>query len=311
MSDPTTPATPTGPQHQATGRELVDGWRSRGRLLETDVGRIFCVDVPGPDELPPALVLHGFPSNSFDWHRVVDHLASERRVVLFDFLGYGLSAKPDRPYSMRLQADVAARVAAAHGLERVVLVSHDMGDTVGGELLARDLEGILGFEVVARLVTNGSIYIEMAQLTAGQQLLLSLPDERLPDGLVSADGYCNGLAETCAAAHRPSAAELEAHWLLQSHEAGHRLLPRLIRYVEERRREERRFTGAIESHPAPLGVLWGTDDPVAVIGMVDVLHAARPDATVVRLEGIGHYPMMEAPELFAAEAAALLRALAR
>jgi pimeloyl-ACP methyl ester carboxylesterase len=79
---------------------------------------------------------------------------------------------------------------------------------------------------------------------------------------------------------------------------GYLILPRLIRYIEERRANERRFTGAIESDPSPLHIVWGLDDPIAVTSMVDTLVAARPDATAVRLEGVGHYPMMEAPTRF-------------
>jgi len=50
------------------------------------------------------------------------------------------------------------------------------------------------------------------------------------------------------------------------------------------------------------------DDPIAVPSMVDTLLAARPEATVERLEGVGHYPMVEAPALFLADALADLRA---
>jgi pimeloyl-ACP methyl ester carboxylesterase len=49
------------------------------------------------------------------------------------------------------------------------------------------------------------------------------------------------------------------------------------------------------------------DDPIAVPSMVDTLTAARPDATAVRLEGVGHYPMVEAPERFLAAAMLGLR----
>ncbi len=81
---------------------------------------------------------------------------------------------------------------------------------------------------------------------------------------------------------------------------GHLILTRLIRYIEERRRNESRFTGAIEADLSPLHIVWGMDDPIAVPSMVDTLLGARPDATVVRLEGVGHYPMVEAPALFLA-----------
>jgi pimeloyl-ACP methyl ester carboxylesterase len=82
------------------------------------------------------------------------------------------------------------------------------------------------------------------------------------------------------------------------HHDGHRVLTRLIRYIEERRANERRFTGAIESDPSPLHIVWGLDDPIAVASMVDTLVAARPDATAVRLDRVGHYPMVESPGRF-------------
>lgn len=85
------------------------------------------------------------------------------------------------------------------------------------------------------------------------------------------------------------------------------MLPRLIRYIEERRRNQSRFTGAIESDPSPLHIVWGMDDPIAVPSMVDTLRAARPDATVELLDGVGHYPMVEAPDRFLAAARTGLR----
>ena len=95
----------------------------------------------------PLLILHGFPSSSFDYAAVLDGLRAGRRVLLFDMVGYGLSAKPDRAYSMALQADVASAFVAALGVERLALLTHDMGDTVGGELLARRGEGSWKVEV--------------------------------------------------------------------------------------------------------------------------------------------------------------------
>ncbi len=61
---------------------------------------------------------------------------------------------------------------------------------------------------------------------------------------------------------------------------GHLLLPRLIRYIEERRAHESRYTGAIEAHPSALcSILWGADDPIALVSMAARLHEARPTPT--------------------------------
>ena len=81
---------------------------------------------------------------------------------------------------------------------------------------------------------------------------------------------------------------------------GHLLLPRIIRYVDERRQHERRWTGAIERHPAPLAIVWGADDPIARVAMAHRLAKARPDAELQLLDGVGHFPMVEDPERFGA-----------
>jgi pimeloyl-ACP methyl ester carboxylesterase len=287
----------------------VRAWESRGTRLTVDGRSVWVLDVPalhdhGNDGNDPLLVLHGFPSCSFDWRHVLDALRAHRRVIAVDFLGFGLSDKPDLRYGMRLQADVVEGVTRQVGCTSVALLTHDMGDTVGGELLARSLEGTLPFAITRRVLTNGSIYIDMAHLTTGQQLLLSLDDA--PTEFVQADGFKAGLAGTFSPKSAVGDDELDAQWLLAERNDGHRLLARTIRYIEDRRAEERRFTGAIETHPSPLGVVWGADDPIAVLAMTDELVRARPDAHMTILDGVGHYPMIEAPERFAAAVTAAL-----
>jgi pimeloyl-ACP methyl ester carboxylesterase len=281
-------------------------WRALGTQRTLSGHGIFTIDAPsiGPERHDPLLILHGFPSSSFDYAGVLHGLRQGRRVLLLDDLGYGLSDKPDQRYTMALQADLAEAFLAELGVDRLALLSHDMGDTVGGELLARRAEGTWKVELTQRIVTNGSIYIEQAHLTNGQQFLLALPDEKLgPDAPMTAETLVQSLRDTFSP-HTvipsddvpvdPMPAGVEQ---IMGNE-GHLILPRLIRYIEERRANERRFTGAIESDPSPLHIVWGLDDPIAVASMVDTLVAARPDATAVRLEGVGHYPMVEAPTRF-------------
>jgi pimeloyl-ACP methyl ester carboxylesterase len=286
------------------------GWEAIGQHRDLCGHRVFTIDAPsiGDEVLEPLLVLHGFPTSSFDFTAVLDPLRQRRRVLLLDGLGYGLSAKPDLPYTLALQADVITSFLAELGLTRLSLMTHDFGDTVGGELLARRAEGTWAVEVVRRVITNGSIYIEQAHLTDGQQFLLSLPDEKLPaDAPITAATLTRSLRETFspAAALPPDGSPedvLPATVEQIMRDGGQLVLPRLIRYIEERRRNQARFTGAIESDPSPLHIVWGLDDPIAVPSMVDTLLAARPDATVDLLAGVGHYPMVEAPTRFLAAA---------
>jgi len=280
----------------------VADWEAAGERRTLAGHSIFTIDAPAleGERDEPLLVLHGFPSSSYDFAAVLDDLRRTRRVLLLDFLGYGLSAKPDQAYRLAEQADIVMAFAAGLGVDRLALLSHDMGDTVGGELLARQLDGSWPVEVTRRVLTNGSIYIGMAQLSPGQQLLLALPDEMMAaDAALDAASLQGGLAATFSSSSSVPDAELVAQSDLIARDDGHRLLPRLIRYIEERRRDESRYTGAIEVHPSPLRVVWGVDDPIAVVAMTDRLRAAVPDAVVELLDGVGHYPMIEAPARFA------------
>jgi pimeloyl-ACP methyl ester carboxylesterase len=278
----------------------VTAWEQQGSYRETRGRRVFVVDRGAEHDGDPVIVLHGFPTCSLDWRDAIDRLARRRRVIALDFLGFGLSEKPDHRYSLFQQADLVEALAADLGIERAALVSHDMGDSVAGELLARSIDGALGFAVSRRVVSNGSIYLGMAHLTDGQKMLLSLPDEIVAaDAAPTAEMLAAALRATCAPDADVADEELAALAELIVRDGGNRLLPRTIRDVEERREHESRWTGAIEWHPAPLTIVWGDADPIAVWPMAERLHTACPDATLVRLTGIGHYPMLEAPDAFA------------
>lgn len=277
----------------------IGPWQAAGSVVEVSGRAVFVVDVgpTGAEQAEPLLVVHGYPTSSFDFAHLVPALAEHRRVVLVDLLGYGLSEKPDMAYTMAGQADVVAGVVARLGIDRLALLTHDMGDTVGGELLARQSEGRWPVEVTRRLLTNGSIYIAMARLTAGQQMLLSLPDAAMTAESAPAPAeIAAALSATLAPAN--CATDMGAHAELVAHGGGNRLLARTIRYIEERRADERRFTGAIETHASPLHVVWGQEDPIAVAAMAERLGAARTDATVHFIAGAGHYPQIEAPEAY-------------
>ena len=215
-------------------------------------------------------------------------------------LGYGLSDKPDRAYDFALQADIAMAFIRRVGVDRLGLLTHDVGDTVGGELLARQLDGTWEVTVTDRTLTNGSIYMSLVELSDGQRFLLDLPDSRLSeDNALGRQAVIDGLTATFSPRSTVSDDEMAAQWEMIAHLDGHLLLPRLIRYVEERTLSEERFTGAIERHPSPLTVVWGADDPIAVPAMAERLCRVRGQAPPVVLDGVGHYPMIEAPERFA------------
>ena len=119
------------------------------------------------------MLLHGYPSSSYDWRLVLPALAGHR-ILLFDFLGFGLSAKPvDVRYSLLRQADLVESLVASQTDGPVLIVGHDMGTSVANELMARDIEDRLPFEMAAIALFNGSMVLDKAHLTPAQKVLRS------------------------------------------------------------------------------------------------------------------------------------------
>ena len=61
-----------------------------------------------------------------------------------------------------------------------------------------------------------------------------------------------------------------------------------------------RWTGALESTDAPLAFVWGMLDPISGAHMAERIRERRPDAPLLALEDVGHWPQLEAPDRVAA-----------
>jgi len=281
----------------------VEEWRDGGRFVATNVGSVFVRS--GEGDGPTVLLLHGYPSSSYDFREVVSHLAGRAWVTL-DFLGFGLSDKP-RPhrYSLFEQADLVQQVVGECTSGPIVLVAHDMGTSVTTELLARDLDGRLPFDLQRAVITNGSVILERASLRPIQKIL------RGPLGPVVARfanrrTFARGFARLFSDNHPLSAEEAEAQWALMSYNDGARIAHLLISYLDERVENASRWHGAVRDWPKPLGFLWGLKDPVATTSVLDRLRELRPAGEVIELPDVGHYPQVEVPDTFAQGALRLL-----
>src|SRR4029077_3640558 len=91
---------------------------------------------------PTILLIHGFPTASFDWWKMWEALAARFHIVAADMLGFGFSDKPPTdPYLLTDQATLQEALAAHLGIKQTHLLAHDYGVSVAQELLARQDEG--------------------------------------------------------------------------------------------------------------------------------------------------------------------------
>jgi pimeloyl-ACP methyl ester carboxylesterase len=291
-SDRFGPVPPVPEEGDLTARTAA--WRGSGTFEQINGHRIFTRE--GAGDGPPVLFLHGYPSSGYDWRDALTAL-SGHRLLVFDFLGYGLSDKPRGiVYSLRVQAEIVEALAARFGGEPVTVVAHDMGSSVATELLARDLEGRLSFRLRSVLLFNASLVRERASLLWGQRVLLS-PLGPLFARLTTEFSFRRQFGSIFSAAHPLSRAEAADQWSLLHHGGGHRLLQRLIHYNRERVTPPtgERWHGALRDWPGRLELAWAEEDPICTEAVLQAVLQLRPHAELTRLSRLGHYPQIEDP----------------
>ena len=98
---------------------------------------IFVIDTEKDSPKETLVILHGYPTSSFDYYKVLPELSKRYRVILHDHVGLGFSDKPiDYSYSLKDQATIALQLWKQLELKKVTLLAHDYGTSVATEILA-------------------------------------------------------------------------------------------------------------------------------------------------------------------------------
>ncbi len=279
---------------------IAEAWRQRGRHLSLKGLRVFYIDA-GPPEADCLLVLHGFPTSSLDFHRVLDALAGEYRVIVHDHPGFGFSDKPaDYSYSLLEQAEIAFELWRELGVGSGHLVAHDYGTSVATEILARRERGGIPVELESVTLANGSVLLELARLRMSQRIARSPVLGPIFSRLITRGYFKRVMRRLWADPRRAEKGDLEAMWQSIREHDGHLRTTQISSYLDERVRFRYRWIGALERLDVPAHVLWGRRDPVAVAVIAERLAEKIPGATLTWLDDLGHYPMLEDPQRWSA-----------
>lgn len=268
-------------------------WRQRGELITLGSHQIFVIE-EGPAEAPLLLLIHGFPTSSWDWAPMWPSLTEKFRVVALDLLGFGYSDKPDhRKYTIHGQADLVEDLVRHKQLKRFHVLAHDYGDTVAQELLARQNErGGAGLWLSCCFL-NGGLFPETHRPLLTQKLLLS-PLGGLINKLTSFSQFEKKFSSIFGANTKPGKAELLAFWQIINFNNGKHMFHNLITYMRDRTVHRRRWVKALQESKISLALINGSADPISGSHMVARYKElnCRLDY-LAELSSIGHYPQVE------------------
>lgn len=275
----------------------IEQWWAEGERVQVRLGgherTIFCRHTGTG---PQMTLLHGFPSSSHDWARVLPALAERHTLLLFDFLGFGASEKPAaHDYCIHEQADLVAALWEQNGITSTILVAHDYAVSVTQELLARHAEGALRVDIVGVHLLNGGLYPDVYRPQPGQMALLDPVQGPQISANINEELWSMALAPTFAEDFEASA-DLAGIWRSMSRDDGHRIIHRLIRYMNDRATHAERWVSALETTDVPLSFVWGMLDPISGAHMAQRIGERLPGAPLLALEDVAHWPQLEAPQ---------------
>jgi cis-3-alkyl-4-acyloxetan-2-one decarboxylase len=141
----------------------------------------------------PVVMVHGNPTWSFLYRRLIDELRDSRRVIVPDHIGCGLSDKPNDllyRYTLASRVDDLEFLLDHLGIDRdITLVLHDWGGMIGMAFAARYPERI------ARLVVSNTAAFHKPATKALPQALAICRDSALGAFLVRGlNAFCLGTA---------------------------------------------------------------------------------------------------------------------
>jgi pimeloyl-ACP methyl ester carboxylesterase len=190
------------------------------------------------------------------------------------------------------------------GLDEFILLTHDKGDSVGLALLqiyqAYDEKP---YQINHHFITNGNIYLPLAELTNSQKALLNPISGPLISALVSGVPLAEGLADLTFATTL-SQSEIDSYASIFDYQDGGRVQHEIIEYLNERSENEVGWLEGLAKSEIPTTLIWGELDAIAPVAVPDhvwtnYLQDRETPAAYWRIPCADHYLQVDEPELIA------------
>lgn len=271
-------------------------WKSKGNYFNFNGYEIFYIKA---GKGPVLTIFHGYPYHSFDFKEIWNELIEKFTVIIPDMLGMGFSDKPENHrYSFEEMADLYSSLLTELKVTSTDILSHDLGNSVVQELLARDKEHKNKFKIKSITFLNGGLFTDVYKPRLLQILLSKSPKTigRILSRLMSQKNVSKATAEVFGAHTKPSSALLQNYWDILNYKNGKSIAYLIGRLVFEKEKYQRRWISTMQTTKVPMCFINGPADPNSGIHMAKRYKQLIPSANVKLLEEtIGHWPQIEAP----------------
>ena len=266
---------------------------TKHRFVDVDGIKIFYREAGDP-AAPKLLLLHGFPSASHQYARLIEELKDDFHVIAPDHPGSGHSDAPERHYTFDFLADTIEKFLLAIGFTGFSMYVFDFGAPVGFRVATRYPEWIKGL-----IIQNGNAYED--GLSGIARDFIDNRDPQVARDMLALEytkfGYLEGVRD--AEAISPDT------WTLDQHYLDLRPQPQIDLVLDYHSNVEKypEWQAYLREHQPPTLIAWGRGDPFFLEPGAKAYLRDLPAARL-HLFDTGHFAL----EGDLAEIAALIRA---
>lgn len=271
-------------------------WLAAGKFFEYKKFQIFYIQEGRGQNL---ILLHGFPTSSWDYSKIFNGLSRYFNTIAIDFLGFGYSSKPKKhTYTLVEQADIVESYIEKNALRRVKFVFHDYAVSVGQEILARHLERTeRKYEIDGAVFFNGGLFPHLHRPTFKQKLLATPILGAILARFYDEKKFGVAFSQVFGKNTKPTDKEISVLWKLITYPNKILIPHKLLKYIPDRRLHGERWKNALLQTEVPLLFINGGEDPVSGSHLADEIEKLPiKNKKLIRWESIGHYPQWENPE---------------
>ncbi|KAK6488141.1 mesoderm-specific mRNA-like protein [Huso huso] len=289
----------------------LNSWKTAGAFFTFKGNHIFYRDSLGAvGSSDVVILLHGFPTSSYDWYKIWDGLNQRfSRVIALDFLGFGFSDKP-RPhqYSIFEQANIVEALMAHLGLrnQKTNILSH--------AYLGSNSKLKITLQYINNYGQHFKVWIfKFFLLYIGSSLpfyfLFCVLKQLLKDSgvlspiltrLINFVFFSKGIGAVFGPYTQPTDGEFWDMWTGIRVNDGHLVMDSILQYINQRLKHRDRWVGALTTTTVPLHLIYGPLDPVNPHPQFITLYQKLVQRSTVSVldDHISHYPHLEDPTGF-------------
>jgi pimeloyl-ACP methyl ester carboxylesterase len=239
------------------------------------------------------LLIHGMAGSSATWSAIIPRLSKKYRVIAPDLLGHGMSAKPRGDYSLGAFAVFLRDLLDELGVDRATVV----GQSLGGGIAMQFAHQHRDYCERLALIGSGGLGPDLSPLLR----ILSAPGAEFVLPVVAPQPVLNlgnklGSWLTSAGIQAPRAGEMWHAYSSLSDARTRQAFLRTLRSVVDYRGQA--VSALNKLHVAaglPALLIWGDHDRIIPVAHAYAAHDAVPGSHLEVLEGVGHFPHVEAP----------------